>query len=151
MNYPKHPRDIRIRIIRREIEDGLITGLPNITSSPLSDKMIEYLVALGFGNAHMAGITTELMTRGKVRVDFRLFVERLELVFDEDRLTLIQAVSLLGDYIAELSKGRNIPVHRKTQNVIIEPQKPIKEDETDLELNKPENVDSLEERGSEKS
>ena len=127
MKYPKHPKDIPIRLINREIADGMISGIKTEASIPLSEKLNDYLVRLGYTSAHVTGIISQLLTQGKVRVDFRNHVERLELAEMGDRLSSLQAVSLLNDYVLELNKGQN-PIGTKiTQNIIVQPLKPIRD------------------------
>jgi len=94
---------------------------------PLSEKLNDYLLRLGYTNAHVIGIITQLLTQLKVRVDFRNYVERLELVNLEDRVSSLQAVSLLNDYILELSKGNIPPSSQLTQNITVQPIKPLRE------------------------
>ena len=127
MKYPKHPKVIQIRITNREIEDGMISGIRTEASIPLSEKLDDYLVRLGYTSAHVTGIISQLLTQGKVRVDFRNHVERLELVETGDRLSSLQAVSLLNDYVVELSKGQTPVATKFTQNIIVQPLKPLRE------------------------
>ena len=101
--YPKHPRDILVRIIHQGVEDGLVSTIRTNAEVPLSEKLKDYLLRLGYSSVHIMGIIAQLMTKAKVRVDFRNYTERLELVNPEDKLTSPQAMSLLEDYLAEVA------------------------------------------------
>jgi hypothetical protein len=127
VKYPKHPKEIPIRILNREIEDGMISGIRTEAGIPLSEKLNDYLVRLGYTSAHVTGIISQLLTQGKVRVDFRNHVERLELADLNDRLSSLQAVSLLNDYVLELNKGQTPNSNKLTQNIIVQPLKPLRE------------------------
>jgi hypothetical protein len=128
MNYPKKPKDIQVRVIQRGIEDGIIVSSTSDTNIiPLSDKLGDYLVRLGYTNAHVLGIITQLMTQGKVRVDFRESSERIELVEEKDKISQLQTVSLLNDYVVEASKGQKIVGTQLTQNITVQPQQMLKD------------------------
>jgi hypothetical protein len=83
-------------------------GLPEEAGevSPLSDKIDQYLVKLGYSNAHVLGIVVNLLTVGKVRVEFRHYSERLELLDPADKMTRGVAVDIFDRYITE-KRGRN--------------------------------------------
>jgi hypothetical protein len=58
----KHPKDISVRVITRQIEDGIISASSETSSVPLSEKLNDYLLRLGYTNAHVIGIITQLLT-----------------------------------------------------------------------------------------
>ena len=98
-SYPKMPDDIYIRVTRYEAEES---GGPNadVERISLAKKMDTYLITLGVTNAHVYNVIVHLLTNGKVRLDFRNFVERLELCDPQDRLERGPAMSLIDDFIA---------------------------------------------------
>ena len=120
--YPKHPKEIAIRIIDRSVEDGILSGIATTAEVRLSDKLNDYLTRLGYSGAHITGVVVQLLTQGKVRVDFGQHAERIELVHTADLLTSTQAMSLLDDYINETAKatdtGRDGNV--KTQRIVVQ-------------------------------
>ena len=59
----------------------------------------EFLLKLGQSNAHVLGVVIQLLTRGKVRVDFRDYYIRLELGPGETAMNRSQAVAVFDDYI----------------------------------------------------
>jgi hypothetical protein len=50
----------------------------------LSDKISDYIMRLGDSNSMCLNIVIQLLTRGKVRVDFRDTSERLELINQQE-------------------------------------------------------------------
>jgi hypothetical protein len=70
----------------------------------LKNKMDDYLFRLGRSNTSVYAIMMQLLTKGKVRVDFRNFAERLALASPEDRMTTAQASMLTETYFQSLPK-----------------------------------------------
>ncbi len=122
MNYPKKPDLIPVRIIDRELKDGIAGKLQEETDSTLDQLMGAYLTRMGFGNAHLGNIIVHLLFHGKVRVDFALRSERVELLHMEDRISQPQAMALFDDYI----KAMQTPEDKKAKSstMRIEVQKP---------------------------
>lgn len=119
--YPKHPRDIPVRIVHQAVEDGLLSSIKTNAEVPLNEKLDDYLLRLGYSSVHIMGIIAQLMTKGKVRVDFRNYTEKLELVNPEDRVSSPQAMSLLEDYISEVTKANDPSINAKsTQKIVVQ-------------------------------
>jgi hypothetical protein len=119
--YPKHPRDIPVRIVHQAVEDGLLSSIKTNAEVPLNEKLDDYLLRLGYSSVHIMGIIAQLMTKAKVRVDFRNYTEKLELINTEDRITSPQAMSLLEDYIAEVTKANDPSINAKsTQKIVVQ-------------------------------
>ena len=122
--YPRHPRDIPVRIIHQAVEDGLLSSIKTNAEVALDEKLDDYLLRLGYSNVHIMGIIAQLMTKTKVRVDFRNYTERLELINPDDRLTSTQAMSLLEDYIAEVTKANDPSIIAKsTQKIVVQSER----------------------------
>jgi hypothetical protein len=120
--YPKAPKDIPIRVIHCDIEDGLMSSIKTTAEISLAEKLNDYLYRLGYSSAHIMGILVRLMTKSKVRVDFRNHTERLELLDPTDSLTAPQAISLLEDFIAQNQQPVEGTVDSKhTQRIIVQP------------------------------
>ena len=49
------------------------------SSLSLAEKIDEYVVKLGYSSAHTLGVVVQLLTVGKIRLDFREYSERLQL------------------------------------------------------------------------
>ena len=125
--YPKPAEEIRIQIIRREIEDGMIAPGKNLSEVSLKDKMDEYLFRLGRSNTSVWAIALQLLTKGKVQVDFRKYTERLSLVFLEDKLPTIIAAQLLEDYFnSTKEKDPNADINDITKKFTVQSPKTSK-------------------------
>ncbi|MBI4027115.1 MAG: hypothetical protein HY360_19170 [Verrucomicrobia bacterium] len=123
--YPKNPRDIPIRIVNRGIEDGMMSGIATTAEVRLNEKLDDYLLRLGYSSAHITGIMVQLLTKTKVRVDFREYTERIELVNPEDQLSSTQAISLLEDYItAATGTDDSLDKVSSTQRILVQGAKP---------------------------
>ena len=127
--YPKSPRDIKIRITHRDIKDGLMSEIKTTAEVPLNVKMYDYIVRLGCSSAHLVGFIVQLLTKGKVRVDFMNYTERLEMVDAGDKLSSAQAMTLFDDFVAEIGEtgiaDRLISESKATQQIVVQlPRKP---------------------------
>ena len=120
-SYPKHPRQIRIRITDQRIEEGKVSGIATSAEVALSEKLNDYILRLGYSSAQIRPIFLQMFTKGKVRVDFRMHTERVELLSRKDRLTNDQAMQLLEDYLAEVATPEDLDKQTKvaTQRVIM--------------------------------
>lgn len=122
--YPKSPEDIRIRITNCEVEDGLLSSIRTTAEVSLSEKLKDYLLRLGYSSAHIMGIVVRLLTKCKVRVDFKNHTERLELIDPNDCLTAPQAISLLEDFMASTKKQiGELGEPRMTQRIVVQTPK----------------------------
>jgi hypothetical protein len=93
----------------------------------LSDKIEEYALRLGFSNAYTAGILSQLLSSGKVRVDFRDHSERLELKSKDDAMPKTDAVAMVELHIDQLKKIRGhatVDNSDDTQRILVQPPKP---------------------------
>ncbi len=101
------------------------SGLPEEGGEvcPLSEKIDQYLVKLGYSNAHVLGIVVNLLTVGKVRVEFRHYSERLELADPLEKMTRGAAVDLFDRYLLE-KRGRNeaSQVMEFTGKIVVQPR-----------------------------
>jgi len=97
--YPKQPGEISVKVTRHNIEDGIRRGRTDEVAT-LDDKLKEYLVKMGSMSAHVFNVMVQLLTHGKVRLAFQTYIERLELVDPKDRVTKVQAIALVDDFIA---------------------------------------------------
>jgi hypothetical protein len=122
--YPKNPQEIRIRITNCDVEEGLLSSIKTTAEVTLSEKLTDYLLRLGYSSAHIMGIVVRLLTKSKVRVDFKNHTERLELLDAADALTAPQAISLLEDFIAQTKHHTGeVGDARLTQRIIVQPPK----------------------------
>jgi hypothetical protein len=82
----------------------------------------EFLLKLGHSNAHVLGVVIQLLTRSKVRVDFRDYNLRLELGPGQSALERVQAVALFDDYV---KRHKNPDRDRSdiTQKIVVQAQR----------------------------
>jgi len=92
----------------------------------LSEKVDEFIVKLGYSSSHTLGIITQLLNVGKIRVEFRDFNERLQLVEATDSMPRAEAMVLTETYIASiLTKDDGPDGLELTQKVIVQvPKRP---------------------------
>ncbi|MDD4735582.1 MAG: hypothetical protein PHP44_05695 [Kiritimatiellae bacterium] len=98
---PKHarePSNLELICIRQNnAQDGLINNAPAVTL--MQDKIREYCEKIGSESPHLFGIMIQLLTHGKVRVEFRDHTERLQLKNMDDRLPRAQAIEWMDQYL----------------------------------------------------
>ncbi|MBI3985410.1 MAG: hypothetical protein HY343_00695 [Lentisphaerae bacterium] len=119
--YPKQPHEIMIKVTRNEMEDGIRTK-KEVSVCKLSDKLQLYLTRFGHSNAHIYNVIIHLLTEAKVRVDFKDYIERIELVEESDKLERAAAITLLEDYI-DVFRGDDKGGFTTTQRIVIQPPK----------------------------
>jgi hypothetical protein len=90
--------EITIVETRSFIQDG-VQQSSEVREISLEAIIDEFLLKLGQSNAHVLGVVIQLLTRSKVRVDFRDYTLRLELVAGESPMERAQAVAVFDDYI----------------------------------------------------
>ncbi len=121
---PKNPAEVLLKQSRSE--PGAVH--PSQESElTLADKIEEYTLRLGFSNAYTAGILSQLLSSGKVRVDFRDHSERLELKSRDDVSPKTTAVAIIELFIAHLKKARGhatVDDSDDTQRILVQPPKP---------------------------
>jgi hypothetical protein len=119
------PSEIIIREKRTNTEMGFAQsdGEKDLT---LAEKLDEFVIRLGYSNAHVLSIIVQLLTQGKIKIEFRAYIERLELVDPEDRISRGAAVTLVDDYIAKIQGKTNANESMNvTQKIIIQSPKRI--------------------------
>ncbi len=91
---------------------------------PLDVKVEEFLVKIGYSNSQVLGIVLNLMTTGKVRIEFRSGIERLELIHPEDMCSSSEAAELFDSYIKAKIIREKIQVNTEfTGKIIIQARK----------------------------
>ena len=75
---PKNALQIAVLETRTRVQDGLL--ISSDTKELFLEAVIQdFQLQLGQTSAHVLGIVIQLLTRGKVRVDFRDYAVRFEL------------------------------------------------------------------------
>jgi hypothetical protein len=90
---------------------------------PLADKIDEYVLKLGYSNAHVLGVLVQLLTLGKVRVDFRDYSERLQLLNLNDRMARTEAVELFDRHMLAMSRKEEPVSLMATQKIVVQAPK----------------------------
>ena len=90
---------------------------------PLSQKIDEYILQLGYSNSQTLGIVVQILTQGKVRVDFRNYTERLQLIEESVLFTRTEAVDIFDKHILDMKKpsGADAAGSNMTQRIVIQP------------------------------
>jgi hypothetical protein len=92
-----------------------------LTPITLADKISEYILRIGDANAFCLNIVIQLLTKGKVRVDFRDSSERLQLASEKDIVSRVEAVLVFDHWVAENQIKSEPP--DATQRILMEPPK----------------------------
>lgn len=122
----KPPQEIQIVEKRSNIELGF--GQPDGERTiSLADKIDEYVLRLGYTNAHVLSILIQLLAQGKIKVEFRNYIERLELIDPNDRMPRTVAVAIIESHIHQLdTKTEKEDSLNVTQRIVIQPpRKPL--------------------------
>jgi hypothetical protein len=123
---PKTLQDIVIRQSRTTTA-GVEAGDVVESRMTVAEKIEEYVFRIGCSNAHALGLVLQLLTVGKVRVDFREYYERLQLLTKADLLPRPQAIPLVEEFLESLRpESTKSQESEMTQKVIIQPPKPLK-------------------------
>ena len=120
------PRSYEIAIKETKLfnEGGAMQSTGNLIK-PLGEKLDEYMLKLGYSNSQALGILVQILTQGKVRVDFRDFNERLELVDESDLCDRVQAVALFEEHLLSKQSGENLDDQdNPTLRVIVQTPRP---------------------------
>ncbi len=117
---PKSSQEIIIRNVMTLLEQG-IREASTITDITLASKIDEFVLKLGYSNAHVLGVLVQLLTNGKVRVDFRDYSERLQLLDPEDKMSRPEAVALFDEHMAALRGDDDSHNLNMTQKIVIQP------------------------------
>ena len=118
--HPKTPQQIMIRVTDRDIEGGMASAVQARENESLAELISRYLIRLGLDSAFTSGVIVQLLTKGKVRVDFSKVVERLELINRNDCLTAPQAMALFEDYVTSMRSEEDLTQKGKTIRIVVQ-------------------------------
>jgi hypothetical protein len=116
---------IQIRQTRTGTGPGQSGRASETTSLSLGEKMDEYIFKMGCTSAHTLGVVVQLLTVGKIRLDFREHSERLQLENASDVLSRAEAMQQTEAYLASMRDGVSEPADGldATQKIIIQAPK----------------------------
>jgi hypothetical protein len=115
---PKTSKEIMVRDEMFLIDQGTREPVPPKIVS-LATKIDEYILKVGHSNTNVMSLVVQLLTIGKVRLDFRDYTERLELLNLSDIMSRPQAAAVFDQHLA--SANKNDDVSMMTQKIVIQP------------------------------
>jgi hypothetical protein len=116
---PKTAREILLEETKSILVNGIRQDCQS-TRAPLSSKIDEYILKLGYSNAHVLGVLIQLLTRGKVRVDFRDYTERLQLPSQASRMSPTQAAAVFDEHITHIQSPDEPSNFDMTQKIVVQ-------------------------------
>ena len=115
---PKTALDIAVVETRTRMQDGVL--LSSETRELFLESVIQdFQLQLGQTNAHILGVVIQILTRGKVRVDFRDYAVRFELSEGQFIVERTQAVAIFDDYIKR-QKSDGVVSADVTQKIMVQ-------------------------------
>lgn len=118
VNEPKSAKEIMVKNEVCFTEEGTREATPPKIVT-LASKVDEYVLKVGHSNTHVMGVVVQLLTLGKVRLDFRNYTERLELLNLSEIMSRPQAVAVFDSYMSSLRKDDDVSL--ATQKIVIQP------------------------------
>lgn len=114
-----------IKIKATKLDDPEHKPSPNDTQlTTLHGKLTEFIPRLGALNSQTFGFVLQLLTVGKVRMDFRDHHERLELIDKSELVTRGAALQALDEYLVSIGRGEHSQGSIEvTQKIIIQARK----------------------------
>jgi hypothetical protein len=110
-------------IFVQETRTLLQTGAPEksgVVTSTVADKIEELVLKVGYTNAQALSVVIQLLTNGKVRVDYRDYSQRLQLLSPSDIMSRSAAVEVFDSHMAILNVGNASSVGF-TQKFVFQP------------------------------
>jgi hypothetical protein len=104
---------------RSFIQDG-VQHSSEVRDIFLETSIDEFLLKLGQSNAHVLGVVIQLLTRSKVRVDFRDYSLRLELGAGETPMERSEAVAVFDEYIKRHKNSDSDRSADVTQKIMVQ-------------------------------
>lgn len=115
---PKTALEIAVVETLSRTQDGVL--LSSETREVMLEAVIEdFQLKLGQTNAHVLGVVIQLLTRGKVRVDFRDYALRFELGEGQIIMQRAQAVAVFDDFIKR-KKDDGMASSEVTQKIMVQ-------------------------------
>jgi hypothetical protein len=90
------------------------------THCTLADKIEELVLKVGYSNAQALSVIIQILTVGKVRVDFRDYNQRLQLRFSKDIMNRSEAMEIFDSHLAHL-RTTDLSADSFTQRIIFQP------------------------------
>jgi len=90
---------------------------PQTVTMTLADKLDKHIARMGYTNAAIYDTALRLLTKGKIRLEFKTYVERLALADPADKMSEQEAAAVIDKFVADIrdqEEGRNT-----TQKIVI--------------------------------
>jgi hypothetical protein len=117
----EHPFD-QIEISETKTTPGQLAEAV-ATRSTLATKLKEYIFRLGQTHTQTLGICVQILTVGKVRIEFRDYTERVSLTKKTDLMSRPQAILASESFMASLIDDQGPVDLDVTQKIIIQSPK----------------------------
>lgn len=85
----------------------------------LASKIDEFILKVGHTSTHVMSVVVQLLTLGKVRLDFRDYSERLELLNLSEIMSRTQAAAVFEHHLAAVNRDDDVSL--MTQKIVIQP------------------------------
>jgi hypothetical protein len=93
------------------------------TYCTLGDKIEELVLKVGYSNAQALTVVIQILTVGKVRIDFRDYNQRLQLRFSQDIMNRSDAMEVFDSHLAHL-RTTDLSEDGFTQRIMIQAPRP---------------------------
>ncbi len=104
--------------VERHDRDEQIVIAPTVSICSIQQLIDRYTFTLGYNSVSLMGTVVTILTKGKIRVEFSAYFERLVLVNDKDKLGNSDAMELYSAYISSQS-GEPEPM-KFTQKLLVQ-------------------------------
>ena len=115
---PMTSKEIMIRDEMFLIDQGTREPVPPKIVS-LASKIDEFILKVGHSNTNVMSLVVHLLTTGKVRLDFRDYTERLELLNLAEIMSRPQAAAVFDQHMSTGNKNEDVSM--MTQKIVIQP------------------------------
>jgi hypothetical protein len=114
---------IKVEVTKLSVDNNIDEFDYGLNKPPtlLSSKIGEYMMRIGDSNDFCFNIIVQLLTQGKVRVDFRDTTERLQLLNNKNRMSRIDAVQIFDRWVEE-NRAQSAPPEQ-TQKIVLQPHR----------------------------
>lgn len=112
-------QDIRVNVTRYDKASDKVQVNPKTTNMAMADKLNQYIANLGYTNADIYNIALRLLTRGKVSLEFKSYVERLALADPSDKMYRMEAIAVIDKFMAGIRDDDDPRSMNITQKIVI--------------------------------
>lgn len=108
----------------REYRSAKVDSTAGDTFLPLAQKVEEYVGRLGYSNAQTLGVVVQLLTVGKILLDFNDYTERLQPNHQEDLMKRAEALAAVEQHLSQIEpRTDSLSDDPYTQKIIVQSRK----------------------------